>query len=176
MSNYISQIITENTVCSIYRTKVFFLASTELNTFLSLNYSEYLRCKIRYPNMIDATSSESSFILPNYVDANRLIESIRSICGKATILINVWMKEMNCSLLDGTFETYKDFFSQSLTHMLSVEKDLDVIDLIFDLKKSLEEIYPYLGYYDTNFSTSICTTEEAIAAGLFLIFMNGVQN
>lgn len=172
--NYISQFVSDNTVCSIYHSKIFFLGAPELTNLVSANYSQCLRSRIKYQGMIEDTHADSSFSVPFYVDSNRLIESIRSICGKALIFINVWMSETEYPLLNVECETYKDFFSKSLSYILSIETNEEIISTVVDLKKSLEEIYEYLGYYQGDFSGNICSAQEAVTSILFLVFMTSI--
>lgn len=174
MNNYISQFVSESTVFSIYHTKLFILGSSELSKIISEDYLQDFRRKIRHPTMIESDNFEPTISLPDYVDPTKLIENIRISCGKALLFINVWMQENNCVLLDDSFETNKDYFSKTLVHILSSETNHEVVELAFDLKKSLEEIYPYLGHYRGNFCDNICSVGDAVTATVFLAFVSSV--
>ncbi|CAH6419029.1 Hypothetical protein HVR_LOCUS217 [uncultured virus] len=127
-----------------------------------------LKTQSKYPEMFyDIKSSPSRYELPSYINADKLIEEIRSSVASALVFIHTWILENShldaCkNLLEKQYLDYASFFEEILSFIISVEVNSNVRDLAYDLRSSIKKISQHLGSYHGSMKEIVFRTYDIL--------------
>jgi len=172
--NYISRFDTITGSCHIYHDNIILFSSHELSQMIFSGLLHELRTHTKHPQMFsNICSAPSKYKLPTHIDADKLIDEIRTNLASCLIFIHTWISErlilnegdlsMKCEhLLNCRFDTYESFFDSAFSLIIGAEKEVNIKDVACSLRSSVGRIYRYLGIFNGNMAESVYKTENVI--------------
>jgi len=174
---YISRYETSSYACYTYHSNIFYVDIDILSQILFPGLLHELHINSSNKNIYqNIQTSPSKYKLPSYINADRLIENLRTIIGSTLIFVVTWLTENSPVLLNLVYNDYETFFISILSYIITNEKNQSVINLAFSLKQDIINISCYLGSYHSYFPNNIIKTQTVIQTLLlFYLYNNLIQ-
>lgn len=179
MHNYISRLDTVGGSYHVYHLNTIIFSNCELPKLVVPGLLHELKVRSHCSEMFkNIVTVPSLYELPSYIIADKLIEEIRSIVARCLLFVHTWVNEhpeLNNAMLDSEYETYGDFFFETLEFIINNERNSQIRNIAVDLKQCVIKISPYLGLYDGNLGHLVHRTQDilstaAIMTGLYCVF------
>jgi hypothetical protein len=142
-------------------------------------------CHMYQDHLVSMSNSEiKQILIPHHFssypclslqDVSDIFEHDRKILLDALLLIHIWfhLRSEDCQyILSTSYETYWEFFFETLTFIQYQETDPDTISLAQEILSVLEDRRSYLGPYHGWYQDAFSSTRECLAwLGLFFFSM-----
>ena len=165
--NYISRLDSIRGTFHIYHSNTIIFDNRQLSELIIPGLLHELKVKSKYPEMFEnVITAPSLYQLPSYIIADKLTDELRSTLARTLLFVHTWTFENsnlhNNTLIASPYDTYEDFFNETLKFIINNEHNSRIRNIAIDLKQSIRQISPYLGVYHGNLEHIIHDTNDII--------------